>query len=68
LRLGLHLQCQYQFLAKLTKEAILKNRVRECIAAQEAKLKTQRANALKVYLYCQLYRKMILPLQAWSEA
>jgi hypothetical protein len=31
-------------------EAILKNRVRECIAAQEAKLKTQRANALKVYL------------------
>ena len=49
-------------------EAILKNRVRECIAAQEAKLKTQRANALKVYLYCQLYRKMILQLQAWSEA
>ncbi|MCX7841229.1 MAG: hypothetical protein N2559_17460 [Anaerolineae bacterium] len=31
-------------------EAILKNRVRECIAAQEAKLKAERTNALKVYL------------------
>ena len=49
-------------------EAILRNRVRECIAAQEAKIKAQRARALKLYLYCQLYRKMILPLQAWSEA
>jgi len=49
-------------------EAIIKERVRKCIAAQEAKIKAQRARALKLYLYCQLYRKMILPLQAWSEA
>jgi hypothetical protein len=33
-------------------EAILRNRVRECIAAQETKLETQRAHALKVYLEC----------------
>jgi hypothetical protein len=49
-------------------EAILKERVRQCITAQEAKVKAQRTKALKLYLYCQLYRKMILPLQAWSEA
>jgi hypothetical protein len=49
-------------------ESILQARVRQCIAGQEAKIKAQRAKALKIYLYCQLYRKMILPLQAWSEA
>ena len=31
-------------------EAILKERVRQCIGAQEAKIKAQRAKALKLYL------------------
>ena len=31
-------------------EAIIKERVRQCIAAQEAKIKAQRAKALKLYL------------------
>ena len=31
-------------------EAILKERVRQCITAQEAKIKAQRAKALKLYL------------------
>jgi len=33
-------------------EAILKERVRACIAAQEAKITAQRAKALKLYLEC----------------
>ena len=47
---GLHMQCQYHFLAKLTKETILQSRVRQCVAGQEAKIKAQRAKALKLYL------------------
>lgn len=31
-------------------ESILQSRVRQCIAGQEAKIKTQRAKALKIYL------------------
>jgi hypothetical protein len=50
LGLGQCLQCQYHFLAKLTKETILQARVRQCSAGQEAKIKAQRGKALKLYL------------------